>query len=129
MTHKAAIRTEIEVTSGDISKILGISADAYIELRYELAFEWLKHLNFSPITARFYILSPTFHIWWEQSVNWRERTIKGKLHLVGDSKLSYYREIIKTIPVYPPINLINVICNEGITAIINDPSLKNVKIY
>jgi hypothetical protein len=131
MSFKAIIQTEIEVTSNNICKVLGLPFDTYIELRYELAYEWLQHYKYAAETGRFYILSATFNIWWIQSVNWRERCIINTLNAIEShgSRIDYYREAIRTIPVFPPVNLMNIMCNEGVTALIRNPELKHIKIY
>jgi hypothetical protein len=128
MTHKAAIKTEIETTSGNICKILGLSQDNYLELRYELAFEWLKNFRLPEKTLRLYLVSSTFFAWWEQSVNWREKILLEKFNYMEGPKLPNYCELIRTIPIYPPCNLIDIIYNEGLAAFARNPSLENFKL-
>ena len=127
VTHKQVVKAEIEAATQDICKILGITPDAYIELRYELAFEWFKHLGYFEQTARYYLVSLSFHNWWSQTVAWRE---KLSIHHINNAKnrLEFYRELIITIPVAPHKSLCNAMVNEGIEAIKRNSELLKIRI-
>ena len=129
-THREVMKERMTETREIICRALHISQDKYIHLHYEMAYGWLEYQGYVEGIARFMIISPTFHRWFNQALSCREEAfIQSILRKKRNASIKTYIEFMVTMPVRPNDAVWTLIMAESNGIIRNNPDLKNLKIY
>lgn len=124
-THKM----EIYKTQNEVKKQFcchcNMSLHLYEVAHYEMAYAWLKRQEIYENIARRYILSPSFHRWWNQQLTALEQELLQR----GNFDFAIYTEEALQLPITPSTALRRQIVKEGSKAIKKNKNLENIKIY
>ncbi len=125
-THKHSIEAMRMRTREQVMRLFSLDADAYAELHFELAASWLNVRGYCVEVARMFMVSGTFHRWWEQQLMQRE--IVYLRNYAQKASLERYIGFMVTIPQQPSDVLIRQIKDEAILAFSRDSKLKNMEV-
>ena len=131
-SHEIVISDLMRTTKIRVCRACALSPDGYDEAHYNLTEEWFKHHKYLEFTARVFIVSRTYHKWWNQQVALMEASFLAKYNgsgmSPGEMRNALFREII-TMNLHPAAELRRKMHQEGMAALKADPSLCNIKIY
>lgn len=131
-THDAVVTLYIEGTKSRVCRELGIMAGAYDEMHYDLSYAWFEHRGYFEYTARVFLVSKTFHRWWNQQVAQKELEFMvrfGKKDLPFNLMRAALEETITEMDVIPARELLRQMHMEGLIILKNNPELRVTKIY
>jgi hypothetical protein len=125
--YREHITAVSETVSEEIRNLLGLTPDAYLELKHELSFAWMNTHKFQSV-SRILAVSTLFYRWWFQAVAWREHEILKILKTTKRGRRDTYAAYISNISIYPPSVVYNNIVNEGLAIITENPSLNLIRL-
>jgi len=130
--YSIAIADFIRVTKIRVCKACALSPDAYDEAHYNLAEEWFRYHDYLEFTAKVFVISKTYHRWWNQQVALLEASFLAKYQgngmNPGELRNALFNEII-TMNLHPAAELRRKMHGEGMAALRADPKLLDIKIY
>jgi hypothetical protein len=115
-----------------ICKVCDMNPGEYDEAHYDLAEEWFRYHDYLEYTARVFMLSASYHRWWNQQLAQVESEFLSK-HPYHDLSPDRFRDLlfeaIITMNVHPPAELRRVMHNEGAALLKANPELSEIKMY
>ena len=131
-THRAVVLRYIGGTRSRVCRELQITTAAYDEMHYDLAYDWFKYHAYFEYTARLFLVSPTFHSWWNQQMAFAERAFIEKYGNQGFATGLMRDALAQTITemnVVPSRELLRLMHAEGMQIMNDNPALKQTKVY
>lgn len=115
-----------------VCKVCGIRPSQYDEAHYDLAEEWFRYHDYLEYTARVFMLSATYHRWWNQQLALLESQFLER-YSYKEIPASVMRdklfEAIITMNIHPSSDIRRVMHNEGALILKSNPHLSNIKMY
>ncbi|OGX23358.1 MAG: hypothetical protein A3K54_00145 [Omnitrophica WOR_2 bacterium RBG_13_44_8] len=109
-----------------------MSPGEYDEAHYDLAEEWFRYHDYLEYTARVFMLSATYHRWWNQQLALVEsqfiETYSYKEISAALMRDMLFEKII-TMNVHPSSDIRRLMHNEGAAILKSNPHLSNIKMY
>jgi hypothetical protein len=131
-THEEHVAAFMEDTKHKICHACGLSGSVYDEAHYDLAESWFRYHKFLEYTAKVFMLSKTYHRWWNQQLAQIEDEFLCKLEnqQIPTSQLreSLFETII-SMNILPASELRRKMHEEGLATFRKDPALLKLKIY
>lgn len=131
-THEEHVVDFMDKTKHKICKACDLTQGAYDEAHYDLAELWFRYHDYLEYTAKVFMVSRSYHRWWNQQLAQVEHEFLIKRANRQES-VSHVRallfEAIITMDVHPAAVLRRGMHEEGLAAIRTNPELLNLKIY
>jgi hypothetical protein len=132
VAHNAVIIDFMEHTKHKICKACDISPGYYDMMHYDLAYAWFEYHRYLEFTARVFLLSKTYHRWWNQQLTQEEDQFLrqwGNQSIPSSLLHAALEETITEMEIQPSRELRRDMHNEGMSVIMNNPRLMSLKIY
>jgi len=132
LTHAEEMRRQMDKVRSRVCRLCKMTPEAYEEMHYDIAESWLYAHNYLEYTARTYMLSGTFHRWWNQQASWAERRF-----LLTNNCDTWPSDVVRrrihaaiiSLDVKPSYELRGHMHAEGLKAILNNQQLAKIRIF
>lgn len=131
-THGASVSADLERIRNLVCKTCGLSLTQYDEAHYDLAESWFIYHGYLEYTARVFMVSKTYHRWWNQQVASLEDSFLRRPEYMElnttQRRESLFVKIVK-MDILPASELRRKMHEEGTEILRANPSLAKLKIY